>query len=87
MLVFVFNHVICLLSLNNKNNDLDFYVKLNEVITNRSHAACVTFLSLPPPPQDDSLSQDYLRKITALTDNLPPTVMVYGNMPVITTNL
>ena len=27
----------------------------------------VTFLSLPPPPQDDSLSQDYLRKITALT--------------------
>ena len=38
----------------------------------------VVFMSLPPPPKDESLSQDYLQKLTNLTGNDKTGLWLHG---------
>lgn len=64
----------------------------NEIIRNRSNATAATFIYLPAPPRLDSphwaqTSAHYLELLTALTDELPPTVLVHGISPVTSINL
>lgn len=66
--------------------------RANEIIRNRSNATAATFIYLPAPPRLDSphwaqTSAHYLELLTALTDELPPTVLVHGISPVTSINL
>jgi hypothetical protein len=44
------------------------------------------FTSLPTPPEDPSLAENYVNELDIFTANLPPVVMVFGNMQVMSIN-
>ena len=62
-----------------------------EAINNRikevSRRTAVSFLYLPQPPQETTAQLEYLLSLTALTNDLPPSVIVHGLHPVISTTL
>uniref|UniRef100_A0A0K2T689 Solute carrier family 12 member 9 n=1 Tax=Lepeophtheirus salmonis TaxID=72036 RepID=A0A0K2T689_LEPSM len=59
---------------------------VNQLLSFHSHETAVTFLCLPLPPKDED-DETYLRFIKDLTNELPPTVLVHGISPVISTTL
>ncbi|XP_076086381.1 solute carrier family 12 member 9-like isoform X1 [Mytilus galloprovincialis] len=61
--------------------------KINTRIKECSKKTAVTFMYLPRPPQDTTGQLEYLLSLTALTNDLPPTVLVHGLNPVISTTL
>lgn len=61
--------------------------RLNSNIKDCSRNTAVTFLYLPRPPQDTTSQLEYLLSLTALTNDLPPTILVHGLNPVISTTL
>ena len=66
----------------------DNYIKeINETISSFTARTAVTFLYLPLPPTDASLSERYLQQLDALSAQLPPTVFVHGLHPVTSTSL
>ncbi|XP_037076364.1 solute carrier family 12 member 9-like [Pollicipes pollicipes] len=68
----------------------DAYVaSINQRIRCESAGTAITYLYLPAPaaPSGDAADVGYLRHLTALTDQLPPTVLVHGVSRVTTTAL
>uniref|UniRef100_A0A8D8U144 Solute carrier family 12 member 9 n=1 Tax=Cacopsylla melanoneura TaxID=428564 RepID=A0A8D8U144_9HEMI len=65
----------------------DYLASVNTMIRDVSGMTACTFVSLPElPPQPDSFIS-YLNKLTLLTDELPPAVLVYGINAVTSTAL
>ncbi|QQP51287.1 Solute carrier family 12 member 9like, partial [Caligus rogercresseyi] len=60
---------------------------LNELLSFHSHETAVTFLVLPQPPRDPRNSGEYLQYLRDLKHQLPPTVLIHGISPVISTTL
>lgn len=60
---------------------------VNSRIKEHSKKTAVTFLYLPRPPEATAEQLEYLHSLTALTNDLPPTVLVHGLHPVISTTL
>ena len=63
---------------------------INQRIRNESAGTAITYLYLPSPPAAGAGSEadsGYLRHLSALTDQLPPCVLVHGVSRVTTTAL
>lgn len=56
---------------------------LNDMIKKHSDNSGVVFLNIPAPPTDARLYDKYLATLRAVTDELPPTLMVHGLASVI----
>lgn len=54
-------------------------VKLNEVITNRSHDAQLVILNLPGPPKQKAGEENYMEFLEVLTEGLEKVLMVRGS--------
>ena len=65
----------------------EFLHGVNELVKNQSSASVVTFLYLPRPPRDKCNYHRYLQQLEMITEDLPPTVLVYGVHPVTSTTL
>ena len=63
------------------------YESLNQTIRENSQNTVVTFMYLPRPPQSEDRNLDYLEKLTILSEDLPPTLLVSGLSKVTTTEL
>eukprot|EP01092_Planopodium_desertum_P005670 TRINITY_DN23660_c1_g1_i1.p1 TRINITY_DN23660_c1_g1~~TRINITY_DN23660_c1_g1_i1.p1 ORF type:complete len:202 (+),score=22.20 TRINITY_DN23660_c1_g1_i1:6-611(+) len=61
---------------------------INELINSvcRRTSVCLLPLSLPPPA-DSERSNEYLKLLDSLTKGLPPTMMIHGHKPVLTTEI
>jgi len=57
---------------------IDRYKILNNAIRENSHNTLVTFLYLPEPPANPTQYTEYLEQLSAVTDDLPPTLLVRG---------
>ena len=61
---------------------------INQRIRNESAGTAITYLYLPSPPvAGTEADAGYMRHLAALTDQLPPTVLVHGVSRVTTTAL
>ena len=60
---------------------------MNSLIKEHSVNSAVVFSHLPTPPTADTMYEEYLHRLTLLTDGLPPTVLVHGLSPVMSTTL
>ena len=60
---------------------------INTRIKECSNRTAVSFLYLPQPPKSTTAQIEYLDRLTDLTNDLPPTVLVHGLNPVISTTL
>ena len=58
-----------------------------ETVRRRSSETAVTFLYLPIPPDRPTDYAKYLKSLTTLTEQWPPTLMVRGVSPVTSTTL
>jgi potassium/chloride transporter 9 len=63
------------------------YQALNRTVKENSKNTVVTFMYLPRPPQSEERNLDYLEKLTILSEDLPPTLLVSGLSKVTTTEL
>ncbi|XP_026285624.1 solute carrier family 12 member 9 [Frankliniella occidentalis] len=77
-----------------KQESQDYISSVNEMIRKQSQQTAALFIYLPPPPAvapghaDYSMLQaEYLDLVTKLTNDLPPTVFVYGVSAVTSTTL
>lgn len=61
--------------------------QMNELVMSRSKDTAVVFLYMPCLPHDDSKYPEFLDSLTTLTNYLPPTIIVRGVSPVMTTTL
>ncbi|XP_065889593.1 solute carrier family 12 member 9-like isoform X2 [Dysidea avara] len=66
---------------------LPFYIGIHDFMKQYSSNASVIFTSLPPAPDDQSSYLDYLQCLDQFTADLPPVVMAFGTMPVMTISL
>ena len=66
---------------------LDYYSSLNTLMKEYSDKASVIFTALPLVPPEAAAARAYITELSTLSDNLPPLVMVYGSMPVISNSL
>ncbi|XP_019848754.1 PREDICTED: solute carrier family 12 member 9-like [Amphimedon queenslandica] len=64
-----------------------YYRNINGLMMENSLNASVIFTALPVPPEDINKAKDYINELSVLSNNLPPTVMVHGSMPVITNSI
>uniref|UniRef100_A0A0N5B3Q0 Solute carrier family 12 member 9 n=1 Tax=Strongyloides papillosus TaxID=174720 RepID=A0A0N5B3Q0_STREA len=60
---------------------------INEMIQRNSSDTAVCFLNLPQIPDDSSYDEAYLNALAALTEGLPPVLLVHGMSSVISTAL
>lgn len=65
----------------------EYLLAANEFIRVKCAETAVSFIYLPRPPSNTSQHQPYLSKLELLTRGLPPTIMIHGVSPVITTTL
>lgn len=77
-----------------KQESWDFIKSVNEMIRQQSQQSATLFLYLPLPlavapghADSNSLQAEYLQLLTNLTNDLPPTVFVYGISAVTSTTL
>lgn len=68
-------------------NSVDYYNRVNNLILQESGNTAVTFIYLPPPPNDDQLSEIFFNRIKLISNNLPPTILVHGINLVTSTTL
>nr|CAB3266105.1 solute carrier family 12 member 9-like [Phallusia mammillata] len=69
-------------------NDQPKYLKrVNTLIRSQHEATAVTFLYLPAPPRDATKYKEYNGMLTAVSDQLGPTLFVHGLSHVISTTL
>lgn len=68
---------------------ISFVKSVNEMIKRNSNDTAVCFLNMPVPPSSNELEkhENYLNQLRRLTDDLPPTLLVYGLSSVISTAL
>ena len=91
--VLIWDHLACLIESNDKEETFEApiteeYLKAaNEFIRVKCTETAVSFIYLPPVPGDSSHHQQYISMLDQLTVNLPPTILVHGVSPVITTTL
>lgn len=64
-----------------------FHCRVNELILQQATDTAVTFIYLPAPPVDVSVSVNYLKKLETISNNLPPTIFVHGVNTVTSTTL
>jgi potassium/chloride transporter 9 len=64
----------------------DHYKEFNSLMQQYSAEASVVFTSLPTPPEDPFSAENYVNELEIFTANLPPAVMVFGNMQVMSVN-
>ena len=73
---------------NHKSEDEKEYMQeMNELVMSRSKDTAVVFLYMPCLPHDDSKYPEFLDLLTKLTNFWPPTIIVRGVSPVMTTTL
>jgi len=65
----------------------NYFKAANEFIRVRCPETAVSFIYLPRPPNNSSHHSTYLSRLDLLTRGLPPTILVHGVSPVITTTL
>jgi len=65
----------------------DYLKEANEFIRAKCGETAVSFIYLPRPPTDPSHHNTYLRCLDSLTIGLPPTLLIHGVSPVMTTTL
>ncbi|XP_034238432.1 solute carrier family 12 member 9 [Thrips palmi] len=77
-----------------KQESQDYIKSVNGMIKQNSLQSAALFLYLPSPPavapghaESSALQQEYLQLLTKLTNDLPPTVFVYGVSAVTSTTL
>lgn len=56
----------------------DYFQKINSFIRSYSEHSDLVFLYLPTPPRSREGYKEYLRYLTLITENLPPTIMANG---------
>ena len=64
-----------------------YLISVNEFIRQRCVDTAVSFIYLPTPPSESKAYATYLSSLDVITRNLPPTILVHGISPVITTTL
>ena len=64
-----------------------YLLSVNEFIRVQCVETAVSFIYLSKPPTDHTKHQSYLWMLEMITRNLPPTILVHGVSPVITTTL
>lgn len=64
----------------------DQYKEFNSLMQQYSAEASVIFTTLPSPPDDLCVAESYVNELDTFTANLPPVVMVFGNMQVMSVN-
>jgi len=65
----------------------EYLLAANEFIRVKCPETAVSFIYLPRPPTNKTLHSTYMSKLELLTRDLPPTILVHGVSPVITTTL
>ena len=60
---------------------------MNQLVLSKSKDTAVTFLYMPCLPQDPDRYPDFLGSLTELTNDWPPTIIVRGVSPVMTTTM
>ncbi|CAI4226409.1 unnamed protein product [Auanema sp. JU1783] len=93
-IVVPWDHVVCHFGqqMNSARPSADlpipYVTAFNDMIKRYSEEAAITLLNLPLPPTDaDKDGAKYLDIVRALTESLPPTLMVHGVSSVISTTL
>lgn len=64
-----------------------YLTEANQFIRAKCSETAVSFIYLPRPPVDPHRHVQYLAQLDSLTHDLPPTILVHGVSPVITTTL
>lgn len=67
--------------------DSEYVKSLNRMIVAQSQLTAVTFMYLPQAPRSSVYYDGYMNYLELLTENLPPTLLVYGHDQVISTSL
>ena len=65
----------------------EYLTEANQFIKAKCNETAVSFVYLPKPPKEPSRHREYLGQLDTLTYGLPPTILVHGVSPVITTTL
>lgn len=65
----------------------EYLLEVNEFIRVKCSETAVSFIYLPRPPQNPGHHSSYISMLEMMTRNLPPTILVHGVSPVITTTL
>jgi len=65
----------------------EYFLAANEFIRVKCPETAVSFIYLPRPPSNNSNHSIYLSRLELLTRGLPPTILIHGVSPVITTTL
>ena len=65
----------------------EYLSEANAFIQSKCAETAVSFIHLPRPPVQPDRHAVYLNQLETLTRNLPPTILVHGVSPVITTTL
>ena len=60
---------------------------VNEFIRVKCPETAVSFIYLPKPPSNTEHHTSYLSRLELVTRGLPPTILIHGVSPVITTTL
>jgi len=69
------------------NVTADYLLHANNFIRKQCDETAVSFIYLPRPPTSPAHHKRYLSCLESLTENLPPTLLVHGVSPVMTTTL
>jgi len=65
----------------------EYLAEANNFIQNKCSQTAVSFIYLPRPPNESDQHAQYLENLDTLTRGLPPSILVHGVSPVITTTL
>ena len=65
----------------------EYLTSVNEFIRVKCAETAVSFIYLPRPSPDPGHHSSYLSMLDTVTRELPPTILVHGVSPVITTTL
>ena len=64
-----------------------YLAEANQFIQNKCTQTAVSFIYLPKPPAQVKSHSSYLENLETLTRGLPPSILVHGVSPVISTTL
>jgi len=93
--VLVWDHLACMLEsgvvARNEEQYLpasdEYCLAVNEFIRVKCPETAVSFIYLPKPPSNTEHHTSYLSRLELVTRGLPPTILIHGVSPVITTTL